>query len=227
MKDVTKEYYILETELCILLALKGGQTLYGICVSSAQSMTREELYHSLFAMQKKGMIRKADDSNTLRIAGGLDSCIERIQTAERFWVLSDSDALVPENYFYAEHDAWRRGAVMLEAAGKYDAALQEGAFRMKIITGAALSELFRENGFLGGQDMAEQEAVPAAVFEEAQSCWQEDKDTILQRATVKKLLQEYDICTQQKIRQSVQFRCGLDTYLVDSDSLERREKVWY
>lgn len=221
MREVTKKYYIQETELCILLAFKGKQTLYGIDLNSAASMTREKLHHNLFTMQKKGMIsRKDSSSDAFCIEKGLDCCMERIRTAVRFLVLADADELVPEKYFYATQE----GAVMLEPVGQYDAGQQKGAFRLEPVTEAAMWEVIRENGI---QMETEPAAVPDNVLEEAQICWLEDKDTILQRPTVQKLLQEYDVHTQSKIRQCIQFACGLDAYLVCSDGGKGGKRVWY
>jgi len=221
MREVTKKYYIQETELCILLAFKGKQTLYGIDLNSAASMTREKLYHNLFAMQKKGMISRKDSfSDAFCIEEKLDCCMERIQTAARFLLLADADELVPEKYFYAAQE----GAVMLEPVGQYDAGQQEGAFRLELITEAAMWKVIRENGI---QMEPESAAVPDNILEEAQVCWLEDKDTILQRSAVQKLLQEYDVHTRSKKRQCIRFVCGLDTYLVCSDEGKGGERIWY
>lgn len=127
MNDTVKKYLIQETELCILLALKGVRTLYGICLDSTETMTQEELYYNLFIMQKKGIISRRADSGEIWIGEELDSCIERIRTAARFIVLADADELVPEKYFYVA----RKGAVMLESAGQYDARQRTGLFMWK------------------------------------------------------------------------------------------------
>ena len=223
MREVTKKYYIQETELCILLALKGVQTLYGICLNSGTGMTQEELYYNLFIMQRKGIIRREADSNAFQIEEELDGCIERIRMAARFIVLADADELVPEKYFYVA----REGAVMLEAAGQYDTEQQKSAFHLEAVTEETMWGIIRESGF---QMKAAGGAIPSKVLEAAKCCWQEDKDTILQHSTVGKLLQEYDVHAQCKKKQCIRFVCGLDTYLVCSDGsnvVESGEISWY
>lgn len=220
MREVTKKYHILETELCILLALKGEQTLYGICLNSDTAMTREELYYNLFIMQKKGLISRKTDSSGFWIETGLDCCIERICTAVQFIVLADADELVPERYFYVA----REGAAVLEPVGQYDTGQQGGAFLLETVTEDAMWDIIRESVF---QMETANESVPAKILEAAQDYWQEDKDMILRYPTVGKLLQEYDMRTQCKKKQCIKFICGLDTYLVCSDGIEGGERSWY
>lgn len=212
MNDTVKKYLIQETELCILLALKGVRTLYGICLDSTETMTQEELYYNLFIMQKKGIISRRADSGEIWIGEELDSCIERIRTAARFIVLADADELVPEKYFYVA----RKGAVMLESAGQYDARQRTGAFYVEAVTEEDMQDRIRENGLAAG---TAQEPVPAGVLRQVEGYWQEDKDAILQHSMVEKLLQEYDVRTRRKTRQCVRLGCGLDSYLVCSDGV--------
>ncbi len=208
MRETVKKFFIQETELCILLALKSVKALYGICLDSTETMTQEELCYNLFNMQKKGIIDRRADADVFCIEEELDSCIERIRTAARFIVLADADELVPERYFYVA----REGAVILEAAGQYDTG-NAGAFHLEAVTEAVMWDRIRESGFV--METANG-SVPAEVLERAQGCWQEDKDTILRHATVEKLLQEYDVHTHCKIKQCIRMSCGLDTYLVCS-----------
>lgn len=205
MREVTKRYYIQETELCILLALKGVRTLYGICLDSDTAMTQEELYYNLFMMQKKGIL-----NGKFQIEEELDCCVGRICTAARFQVLADVDELVPEKYFYVASE----GAVMLEPVGQYDTGEQKGSFYLEAITEDEMWDRIWDNGF---QTKTAGVPVPDQILEAARHYWKEDKNAILQHAIVGKLLQEYDIQTQCKTKQCIRFHCGLDTYLVCSD----------
>lgn len=217
MKEVSKVYFIQEAELCILLALKGQQTLYGLRLNSDASMTQETLYHNLFAMQKKGILVREDSSDTFLIEKDLDSCVELIREADRFIVFAGADELTPEQYYYiADKDA-----VMLQPAGQYDAVQPEGAFHMEKMPEDAMWDIIRESGF----DMeAAHGTVPCSVRAEAQGFWNEDKDVILRHPTVEKLLQEYDVRTQSKKKQCIKFVYGLNEYFVCSDELQGGEE---
>lgn len=208
MKELTKEYCIQETELCILLALKGMQTLYGVRLSSAESMTRETLCRCLFAMQKKGIVgRPSSSDDAFWIEENMDECAGLIQAASRFIVLADADEQIPERYFYVAGDT----AVMLQPAGQ-----QGGAFHMKKISKEAMWAVIGESG-LGTEEEAM--SVPEDIRREAQGFWQEDKDAILLYPAVKGLLQEYDVRTQCREKQRVRLVHGLDAYLVCGDGL--------
>lgn len=210
MKELSKVYYIQEAELCILLALKGKKTLYGIALGSDASMTQEALYQNLFAMQKKGILTWTDTSGTFLIEEDLDSCVELIQKADRFVVFAAADELMPEQYFYIAD----RKAVMLQPVGQYDAVQSEGAFYMEKMPEDAMWDILRENGF---ETETAKDNVPYHIRAEAEEYWNEDKDAILQHPVVEKLLQEYDVRMQRKKKQCIKFVCGLDTYIVCSD----------
>ena len=51
---ITKGYYVLETELAVLFALQKIENLYGIQLECAESMTKEQLYRTVFNLLKKG-----------------------------------------------------------------------------------------------------------------------------------------------------------------------------
>lgn len=217
MKEISKVYYIQEAELCILLALKGTQILYGLRLNSDASMTQEALFLNLFAMQKKGILSRSKSSDTFLIEEDLDSCVELIQAADRFLVLAGSDELTPEQYFYIAG----KEAVMLQPVGQYDAVQPEGAFHMEKMPEDAMWDRIRESGF--GLE-TEQGIVPQSVRMEAQKYQNEDKEMILQHPAVDMILQEYDVHTQRKKKQWIKFVCGLDMYVVCSDALQGGEK---
>lgn len=217
MKEISKVYYIQEAELCILLALKGTQALYGLSLNSDTSMTQEALFLNLFAMQKKGILIRPKSSDTFLIEEDLDSCVELIQAADRFLVLAGLDEQTPEQYFYIAG----KEAVMLQPAGQYDAVQAEGAFHMEKMSEDAMWDRVWESG-LGLE--TERRIVPHSVLMEAQKYRNEDKEMILQHPAVDMLLQEYDVHTQRKKKQWIQFVCGLDVYVVCSDEMQGGEK---
>lgn len=200
MTETLKKYYIKETELCILLAMKGKETLYGVRLDSGLSMTEEALYRSLFAMQKKGIAGK-DENGAFWIEKELDDCIELIRTAESFAVLADKDETVPEQYFYIAGD----DVLMLEPTG------HGSAFHMEKMTRDKMQGIFSDNGFSKKENGS---AVPQDIIDRALECMDWEKDVVLQYPEVEKLIQAYDMHTRQKKGQGIKFICGMDEYIV-------------
>lgn len=213
-EELSKEYYIQEKELCVLLAMKGQNQLYGICMDGVESIDHAELYQLIFLMLKKGILNKTENvaygknrHHAYHIEESLEHCIDLIKKAKRFVVLANTDETVPEWYFYvAEKDA-----VMLQPSG------QGGFLHIEQITKDRMCELVKENiGILYCGEATDR------IYDTAKKCWQKDKDNILQNSAVKQLLQEYDITTQCKKSQVIRFAYGLDEFLVGSD----KNKSW-
>ena len=200
MTETLKKYYIKETELCILLAMKGKEALYGIRLDGGLFMTEETLYRSLFSMQKKGIAGKYE-TGAFWIEKELEGCIELICAAESFVVLADRDEMTPEQYFYVAED----DVVMLEPTG------HGGAFHMEKMTRDRMRDIFRDNGFCKNEKGSE---APQDILDKSLEYMYEEKDVILQYPEVEKLIQEYDVHTRQKKGQGIKFICGMDEYVV-------------
>lgn len=210
-EELSKEYYIHERELCVLLALRGHHQLYGIRMESAETIDYKDIYQIIFAMLKKGMLTKNenlldDDSKqnacNYSIEEKLKQCIDLIIEAKRFLVLADTDENIPEQYFYVRE----KDAVMLQAA------VQEKVLHIKYIAEDKMQIYCRKNTLAAYYNEAAKD-----MYKAARECWKEDKDIILHKSMVKKLMQEYDIKTQCKTRQIIQFVRGLDEFWIISD----------
>ena len=197
-EELSKEYYIQEKELCVLLALKGQRQLYGLCMDGVESIDRAELYQLIFLMLKKGILNRPEnvaydinEQHVYHIEESLERCIDLIKKSKRFVVLANTDENIPELYFYvAEKDV-----VLLQASG------QGGFLHMEQITKDRMCELVKENiAVLYCGEATDH------IYDAAKKCWQKDKDSILQNPAVKQLLQEYDITTQCKKSQVI--RCA-------------------
>ncbi len=227
-EELSKEYYIQEKELCVLLALKGQHQLYGIRMDGIEFMDHAELYQIIFLMLKKGILSRPESvsydiskPHVYHMEKQLERCIDLIKKAKRFVVLANTDENIPEWYFYvAEKDV-----VMLQPAG------QGGFLHMKQMTKDRMFEFVKESMVI--QYCGE---ATDCIYDVARKCWQENKDSILQRPEVKQLLQEYDIATQYKKSQVIRFAYGLDEFLIGSDKNKRwtikelgkkGEKMWF
>lgn len=210
-EEISKGYGLQETEICILLALKGVQELYGICFQGMEDITQEDIYRNVFQMLKKGILYKTE--NRLQIEETLDNWLDFIKNAEKFLVLADADELVPESYYYATADT----VILLRPAGQ-----QRSRLFMQKLTKAEMWEHIKNQG-LEVKSHTNQHISPEGLLEKARECWYEDKEKLLQKQEIKQLLQEYDIDTKCKSRQLIRFSYGLDEYLMYSDEQEDKE----
>lgn len=214
MKEISKGYYIQETELSILLAIKGLQELYGIRLNGIESITQEEIYQTVFTMLKKGILNKLQDR--IQIEDSLDNLMDVIKNAQSFWVYADVDDSSPESYYYVAG----KDAILIQSGGQ-----QNNLLSIEKMTSEEIMEVMTRNWLeQNAKEVMECKTPPEGLCEEARRYWLANKETILQKPKVKQLLQEYDVHTKCKKKQVIKFAMGLDEYIVYSD--EQGDKIF-
>ena len=209
-EEISKGYYIHETEFGVLLAMKGLQELYGIQLNGIESITQTDIYQTVFNMLKKGILNTQEGQ--IQIEEALDNWIDMIKDAQSFIVFADADELIPESYFYVA----RGYAIFIQSMGQ-----QGNLLYLEKITPDKMWNNIRSNGLQDHKgEKTEYKEPPQGLYEEARDYWLVDKEHILQKPKVKQLLQEYDIRTKCKKKQIIKFVCGLDEHILCSDSQE-------
>lgn len=208
---ITKGYYVLETELAVLFALQKIENLYGIQLECAESMTKEQLYRTVFNLLKKGFVAQQDKTGACLVTEDMKHWLVTIGRAEHFWVYADRDELIPESYFYN----WNNEVVWIQ-----DGSINGSQLCIHEINKREMLELFTQ----WGVPMLDETncAVEEDFLQEIGVYYGQSKEQLLQQSEIKAVVQEFNVKSHSKEQQILKLQRGLDQYIICSNA----ERSW-
>lgn len=208
---ITKGYYVLETELAVLFALQKIENLYGIQLECAASMTKEQLYRTVFNLLKKGFVVQQDKTGACLVSEDVERWLVTIGRSEHFWVYADRDELIPESYFYI----WNKEVVWIQ-----DGSINGSQLCIHEINKREMLELFAQWGvpMIDESDSA----IEKELLQEMEIYYEQSKEQLLQQNGIKAVIQEFNMKSYSKEKQILKLQRGIDQYIICSN----KERSW-
>lgn len=208
---ITKGYYVLETELAVLFALQKIENLYGIQLECAESMTKEQLYRTVFNLLKKGFVVQQDKTGACLVTEDVKHWLVTIGRSEHFWVYADRDELIPESYFYI----WNNEVVWIQDGG-----INGSQLCIHEINKREMLELFAQWGvpMIDESDSA----IEKELLQEMEIYYEQSKEQLLQQNGIKAVIQEFNMKSYSKEKQILKLQRGIDQYIICSN----KERSW-